>query len=418
MGLLTSRCEAASTSWRWLRACASSFCLFAACSAASAASYDFSIDLRAVDSNGRESFLDGGLGKLRYDEGDSGLHLGRLRAAVTQPLGEVFSAHAEVSSWGDSDKNLADLTEAFLEYRPYPRAGFRSRVRLGAFYPPMSLENRALGWETPYTISPSAISTWIGEELRTIGLEGQVDWLGTRMGHSFDFQLTGALYGWNDPAGVMMARHGFAFDDRQTTLFGRVGKPGATAVPDRELFHEIDHRPGFYVGAQARYLDRAILNVLHYDNRADPTAYSEKIEDFAWQTSFDAAALRVETAGDWTLLVQWLQGETYIAPNRFLLEWEFGSRSALLAKTMGRHMLSARYDTFEVETGVWSKPGNEDGHAWTVAYSFDPGNNWRFMLEWLRVRSDVKARPVLLGEPSLATETKVELSVRYAIRVN
>ena len=48
-----------------------------------------------------------------------------------------------------------DLTEAYLEYRPYPRAGFRSRVRLGAFYPPMSLENRATGWETPYTITPS-----------------------------------------------------------------------------------------------------------------------------------------------------------------------------------------------------------------------------------------------------------------------
>jgi hypothetical protein len=417
MGLLTSTRKAASHPWRGLLAYTCMAGAFAASPATDAASYDFAIDVRAVDSNGRDSYLDGGLGKLRYDKDDSGLHLGRLRAAITQPLGEVFSAHAEVSSWGDSDKNPVDLTEAFLEYRPYPQAGFRSRVRLGAFYPPMSLENRALGWETPYTITPSAISTWIGEELRTIGLEGQVDWLGTRMGHSFDFQLTGAVYGWNDPAGVMMALHGFAFDDRQTTLFGRVGKPGATAVPDRELFHEIDHRPGFYVGAEARYLDRAVLNALHYDNRADPTAYSAAIEDFAWQTGFDAAALRVETAGDWTLLVQWLKGDTYIAPHGFSLEWEFGSRSAMLSKTMGRHMLSARYDTFEVEMGARSHPGNEDGHAWTVAYAFDPGNNWRFMLEWLRVRSDVKARPVDLGEPSLATESKVELSVRYAISV-
>ncbi|MEJ1965971.1 MAG: hypothetical protein WDO56_32245 [Gammaproteobacteria bacterium] len=392
--------------------------LCAAIPAAHAASYDFSIDLRAVDSNGRDSYLDGGLGKLRYDEKDSGLHLGRLRAAITQPLGEVFAAHAEVSSWGDDDKNPVDLTEAFVEYRPYPRAGFRSRVRLGAFYPPMSLENRALGWETPYTITPSAISSWVGEELRTIGLEVQEDWLGTRMGHSFDFQLTGALYEWNDPAGVMMAMHGFAFDDRQTTLFGRVGKPGAAAVPAREPFHEIDHRPGFYVGGQARYLDRAVLNVLHYDNRADPTAYDAKIDDFAWQTSFDAAALRVETGNDWTVLLQWLRGDTYIHPKpRFSFEWEFASRSAMLAKTIGRHMLTARYDTFKVETGEPSEGGNEDGHAWTAAYSFNPGNSWRFMLEWLRVRSDVKARTEILGEPSLATETKIEISARYAISV-
>jgi hypothetical protein len=215
----------------------------------------------------------------------------------------------------------------------------------------------------------------------------------------------------------MMALHGFAFDDRQTTLFGSIGERGSSVVPDRELFHEIDNRPGFYVGGQARYLDRAVLNVLHYDNRADPTAYNAKIDDFAWETCFDAAALRVETAGDWTLLVQWLAGDTYIAPNNFWIEWEFRSRSAMVARTMGRHALTARYETFEVETGAWSEPGNEEGHAWTVAYAFDAGNNWRFMLEWLRVRSDVKARPVYLGEPALATETKVELSVRYAISV-
>jgi len=58
-------------------------------------------------------------------------------------------------------------------------------------------------------------------------------------------------------------------------------------------------------------------------------------------------------------------------------------------------------------------PGNEDGHAIDVAYAFERGDTWRFMLEWLRVRSDVAARPVMLGEPALATESKVELSVRY-----
>jgi hypothetical protein len=389
----------------------------AAGSFAHATSYDFSIDVRAVDSNGRTSHLDGGQGKLRYDDDDSGLHLGRLRAAINQPLGEVFALHAEASSWGDSDNSPIDLTEAYLEYKPYPVAGFRTRVRLGAFYPPMSLESRAIGWETPYSITPSAISSWIGEEIRTIGLEGQVDWLGTRMGHSLDVQFTGALFGWNDPAGTMLALNGFVFDDRQTTLFGHVGKRGADPEePKREMFHEMDDRPGYYVGGQLRYLDRAVLNVLHYDNRVDPTVYVESLENYAWDTKFDAAALRVETARGWTVLLQWLDGSTVIEPNNFHLQWDFNSRSALLARSFGRHLLTARYDTFEIEMGPrWSNPGNEDGHAWTAAYSFEPGNSWRFMLEWLRVRSDVKARPINLGEPALATETKVELSVRYAI---
>ncbi len=383
---------------------------------ACAADWELALDLRAVSSDGRESFLDNGQGKLRFDEDHQGIQLGRLRAAWNQPLGEVLSAHVEASTWDDDDKNPIDLTEAYLEYRPYPRAGFRTRVRLGAFYPPMSLESRALGWETPYTITPSAISSWIGEEIRTIGLEGQIDWLGTRLGHDFDLQLTAAVFGWNDPAGTMLGAHGFAFHDRQTTLFGRVGAP----QPDpefakKELFHEIDDRPGYYVGAQVRYLDRAVLNVLHYDNRADPTAQAPEIRDLAWLTKFDAVALRIETGGGWTLLLQGLDGTTVIDPG-FWLEWEFDSQSALLARRMGAHMLAVRYDEFNVLfRGDPLESGSEDGNAWALAYSYDSGEHWRFALEWLRVESDVPARVELLGEPAFASESKVEFSARYSL---
>jgi hypothetical protein len=384
---------------------------------AHATDWEIALDARAVSSNGRESFLDNGQGKLRYDEDHQGLRLGRLRMALSQPLGEVFFAHAEASVWDFDDKNPLDLTEAWVEYRPYPRAGFKSRVRLGAFYPPMSLESRARGWETPYTITPSAISTWIGEEIRTVGLEGQVDWLGTRMGHSFDLQLTGALFGWNDPAGTMIAAHGWALHDRQTSLFGRVGAPQRDpASAKKELFAEIDDRPGYYVGAQARYLDRAILNVLHYDNRADPSVREPALRDFAWLTKFDAAALRIETADGWTALVQALVGDTYIAPGGPWLEWEFDSQSALVAKRHGAHMLALRHDRFAVEFRADpSLPGSEDGNAWALAYSWDQGGAWRFVIEWLRVRSDVPARAAQLSEDPLATETKVELSARYLL---
>jgi hypothetical protein len=391
-------------------------CALAAGAQAHASNWDLSIDVRALDSDGRRSFLDNGQGKLRFDDDHSGIRLGRVRGAWTQPLGEVFSAHVDAASWGDDDKNVVDLTEAYLEYRPYPHSGLRSRVRLGAFYAPMSLENRARGWETPYTLTPSAISTWLGEEFRTVGLEGQLEWLGTHVGHNFDFQLTTALFGWNDPAGTMLAQHGFMFGDRATTLFGRAGERTEAPNPKNELFHEIDGRAGFYVGGQVRYLDRAILNLLRYDNRADPTAFSTSLRDFAWDTKFNAAALRVETARDWTVLLQYLDGDTSIAPGGERLEWQYASSSAMLVKSIGPHRFAVRYDDFEVEFEPSGEgAGNEDGHAWTLAYAFEPGEYWRFMLEWLRVRSEVGARPEFLAEPALATESKVELSIRYAI---
>jgi hypothetical protein len=37
------------------------------------------------------------------------------------------------------------------------------------------------------------------------------------------------------------------------------------------------------------------------------------------------------------------------------------------------------------------------------------------MAEWIHVSSSVAARPVLLAEPAVASETKVELSARYSI---
>lgn len=390
-------------------------CAMVAAPIAAATDWQLALDLRAQDSNGRRSFLDNGQGKLRFDHDDAPIQLGRLRAALDQPLGEVFAAHVDATMWDGDDENPVDLTEAWLEYRPVPRAGFRSRVRLGAFYPPFSLENRAQGWETPYTITPSAIGSWIAEEIRTVGLEGQVDWLGTRLGHAFDLRLSAALFGWNDPAGTMLAAHGFTFHDRQTLLFGRVGSaqtdPGS---PRKRVFCEMDGRPGFHVGAQARYRDRAILDVLHYDNRADPREFDPGLRDFAWLTTFDAAALRVETGSGWTILAQAIDGETIIAPGRWL-EWEFDSQSLLAARKSGPHMIAARYDRFTVEFGgnpaAW---GSEDGHAWTAAYSYDDGRHWRFALEWLRVTSDVRAR-IGLGESPLATESKLELSARYSL---
>jgi len=40
------------------------------------AGFEASLDLRVVSSDGRDSFLDGGFGKLRFDSQDDGVQLG------------------------------------------------------------------------------------------------------------------------------------------------------------------------------------------------------------------------------------------------------------------------------------------------------------------------------------------------------
>jgi hypothetical protein len=278
------------------------------------------------------------------------------------------------------------------------------------------LENRSAGWESPYTLSYSAINTWLGQELRTIGAEGQIDWLGTHAGHAFDLALTGGVFGWNDPAGVVIASRGFSLSDRQTTLFGRVGASHSGPLPPMTLFGEIDHRAGFYTGVEARYFDRVVVRVLHYDNRGDPAAFDAATHNFAWNTHFNAAGVRAESGNGWTAIAQYLDGETAVAPASGYLGWPFKARYGMVSREIGHHRISVRYDSFVVNSESMDDDGSaQRGHAWTAAYVFEPDNHWRFTLEWLRVVSDAEYRPFYLGIPPRATETQIQLAARFAL---
>jgi len=378
-----------------------------------AADWEMSFDTRLVTSDAGRSFMDGGLGATRYDRNDSGVQLGRARFALTASLGELWSAHPDAYAWDDKDRSPVGVTEAYLQFRPYPRAGYRFRLKAGAFYPPISLENRAAGWESPYTLSYSAINTWLGVEVRTIGLEAQLDWLGTRTGHDFDLGLTAGAFGWNEGAGVVLASDGFMLHDRQTPVFGRVGQPGAAPLGAVEPFQQFDGRAGGYAGVEGRWLDRVVLRVLRYDNRADPTAMDFVSGAIAWNTRFNSAGLRIESGTGWTAILQWLDGETLIAPPGMQLQWPFRAQFALLSKRFGRQTLSARYDRFEVETNVPDGDGWQIGHAFTAAWLFDADAHWRLAFEWLRVRSYSYYRTEFAG-PAFATETQLQLGVRYA----
>ena len=380
--------------------------------------WEMDVDVRLVSSQGERSVVNGGLGTLRYDDSQSGLRLGRARFALSETFGEVWSLHLDASSWADHDRNPVDLTEAYLQFRPYPfGTGYRFRLKAGAFYAPISLENRAAGWESPYTLSYSAINTWVAQELRTIGAEGQIDWLGTRTSHAFDLALLGGVFGWNDPAGMVIADRGFSLSDRQTTLFGRVGAPHSGPLPPMQLFGEIDHRAGFYTGVEARYFDRVVVRALHYDNRGDPAAFDAATGNFAWNTHFNAIGIRAQSADGWTAIVQYLDGEAALAPSSGYdgEGYPFKARFALVSRETTHGRISLRYDSFAVNSESDEGEGAQHGHAWTAAYVFEPDARWRFTLEWLRVVSDAENRPLYLGVPARATETQVQLAARFAL---
>ena len=387
-----------------------------AATAVSAANWELDLDLRAVASDAHTSVLDGSYSPTRFSEHQSGVQLGRLRLALEAPLGEVWRLHLDASAWGNAYRSPVGLTEAYLQFRPYPRDGFRIRMKAGAFYAPISLENGAPGWSSPYTISFSALNSWLAEELRTMGLETKVDWLGTRTGLPFDVGAVAGVYGWNEVAGAALADRGFILDDRQTPLFDRVGRLESPTGAHIEPFQEIDGRAGYYAGLDLNLPGRLLITALRYDNLADPRASDTASHVFAWHTAFNSAGARWESGAGWTVIAQWLAGRTEIAPRGHALEWPFNARFALVSKRIARRQtLSLRYDRFEVDSRNAEPDGAQSGHAWTAAYVFDAGKRWTVTVEWLRVTSNSYSWSEETDHPGPVTDNEAQLSIRYAL---
>jgi len=239
-----------------------------------------------------DSWLYHGNGKLRYDEDHDGFRVNRIFMDFTGRVTPTLAGRF-VASMNNDVAEEVDITDAYLEWRPLPSNAWRFRSKLGAFYPRLSLENIDAGWSSPYALSSSVINTWIGEELRTVGAELRIvrDLPGLA---GQQLSLEGAGFYFNDPTGASLTWRGWAAHDRQTGVFGSIPMPDISTIapwdpsgnPVRnyEPYKEIDHRPGYYAGAQWRWGDRAQVKVFHYNNHADPEAKSG--DEYPWRPHF------------------------------------------------------------------------------------------------------------------------------------
>lgn len=369
------------------------------------------VDLRTVASDSTTSFLDGGLGRMRFDEDHDGLRLGAAYVTARYRLSDTLSLRGDVLAYGDGNGAGADLTQFYLQFRPFPEGPIRWSTRAGVFYPEFSMENRGPAWTPVYTLTPSAINTWYGEELRAIGVETEARWLGANAGYQGDVALIAGVYGWNDPIGILIAPRGWALHDRQTGLFGYVPVPGQSSGEIHE-FREIDGRPGYYAGVDWRHGDRFELRAFRYDNRADPGAFKSV---YAWLTRFDAVGARFEVDAHWTLISQILRGETYIGPQAtWGLVWDMDAWFALASYEWGPWRWSARYDGFSTEqTKGGGQPDYDDsGHAFTLSAQWALSEHWSAAAEWLQVVSTFPDREDLNLAPR-QTERQLQFALRY-----
>lgn len=389
--------------------------------AAADVKFDGYADLRLiVPSHEDDGWLEGGLAKSRFADADGDdveLTIGEIVGEVTAQLTPDILGFAS-ARFDFHQENPIDLVEAYVRYRPVSTTAFRWSVKAGAFFPEISLENDEIGWSAGWTLTPSAVNTWVGEELRTLGAEAKLELRGT----TDTFEVNAAVFGWNDPAGILLDVRGWALNDRPTGLLDEVRLPDAFAqtysgIPTAfsPMFKEIDGRAGWYVRAAWEHEGWGTIEALRYDNNANPAARDDQI---AWRTAFWSLGARTKVAGV-TVIAQGMTGETEVAPfaglNRvvefysaFLLAgWEEGDwRVAARAELFGT---DATNSMFGVETN--NARFGEYGHAFTVAGSWLPENWLRLTAELLWIDSYRPMR-ALEGLDKSMSETQFQLASR------
>ncbi len=393
------------------------------------ADFAFGADVAWVDSSGYPSYLEYSAGKLRHDPDNDGLLLSRAWFDYRYRVLDTVTAQVAGEAYDDDIGGFVGLTEAYLEWKPLAVSPTRFRLKLGAFYPRLSLENVDRGWSSLYTISSSAINTWVGEEIRVFGTELALTRRPQFLEGLHSFSVFGAAYGKNDPAGTLLSWKGWSLHDRQTRFNDEIPLPPVPQIqpdgafrmqdPYEAPFREIDDRIGWYLGAEWAIDRRLMFRAMHYDNRADPESYEDG--QFGWYTEFDSLGLQLSLPGEVGLISQWMDGHTvwgrYYEGVRNV-DADFASWFALLTRAFGRHRVSLRYDSFEVaENDVFPMDDNdENGHAWTAAWRFDWSERIALAAEWLEISTHRPAWAYFGFEES-KTETQLQLELRLRFTI-
>lgn len=373
----------------------------------SAETLTLSGDLRLIGVGGERSWANDGFGKLRYggtSDDDAFRILPRVGEvnAVWQPrFGWALSGTIAAAAQ-DKGGVEAGLSEAFLEFKPLSGGPVKLSARAGLMWPPVSLEHSGPDWGVTETITPSAINSWIGEEVKVIGFEGS---LAARTG---DHQLTAtaALFDVNDTAGALLAFRGWALHDVKALAFQTQPLPRFNdfiarvqprfSHPVKEMDGAFFSRPGYYGKLSWQPPLPVRLELFHYDNRSNPEAVNAELE-WGWRTRFDNLGLVADLGRSTQLRAQAMRGRALMGFKKNGLIWvdtRFRSAFALVTHKFGKGSLSGRVEAFATRNhgSKLESADDESGWAATVDARRPLGEHASILLEALHISSKRDAR--------------------------
>lgn len=380
------------------------------------------VDVRAVTADGEQGWRDGGFGKLRYG-GETRLDIAQAavnwKPRFTDTItGYVLAQYTPggLTEWG--------VSEAYIKWKPVPKSDLRYSARLGQLFPPVSMEHDGPGWSVSRTLTPSAINSWIGEEVLVDALEGTIQ--KSFAGHTLG--LTAAVFTGNDTSGTILSWRGWGLhdvaSDRDTRLplpsgwtqgyyliFGADGQD-----PYTEPTAETDGQIGQYLRLDWRPPAPFAVNFEVYANNADPESLRHR--QWGWDTHFSNLGIEAQVSPNDQVLAQYMAGTTcmgwLMGNGHWAIEDRFDSAYILLTHSFDNGArLTARADYFAVKDSSWRSIDNntERGYGATVAYIRPVTAHLDLAVEALHVASRHPARATHALDPRQG-QTQIQVAFK------
>ena len=337
------------------------------------------LDVRVARGGRSSSWTSGGPAKTRYGGRETSrttrLTVPQLALELGASLPWDIVARAQLN-WDpdgyNDDRPL--LIEAYLR-KEWGEWESGWGVQTGVMNLPFSLEHVGPAWTPKYTLTPSALNSWLWEEGHVVGIEGE--WWRVTQSRLRLGLLVGSGFG-QDQSGHLLAVRGWVLSDALHGVNSDLPLPvRGEHVP---AFDEQDHRPSLYVWFTLRDLQRqAELGIGYFDN------FGDQDEDGVWETRFGVLGLTLHPLAQMDVVTQYLMGTARHEPCN--CDVDFQAFYALASWHHRSHRLSARYDVFRTNDQDGPPNYRDRGDAVTLAYLFEFGLYHRIGVEYVFVQS-------------------------------
>ena len=420
------------------------FCSLVLCHQAFAVESSFKglVDVRAVTvSSGNDTYLVGDYGKFRYSDGEQ-LALDLLGLQYHAKFDNDLSFNLIANGYADDNDSAFGITEAFIKYKGLPSEnGWRWQGKAGIYYPKISIENTSTAWSTPHTLTSSVINNWVGEELRSTGVNVKLEKLGKFNSSKNNFAIDVDLFVNNESAGAILTWHGWTLGSRQTLLGETLILPDIPALDgmlsaqahQSDPFIELDDKVGINLVGEWHYDKTLKMHLGYYNNNAEKGLVEHG--QYTWTTYFIHSGLKYAFAPSWEVSAQYMAGNTlmtsppitvvddnddsgaYSSTRTYrisVVDNDFASMFLMIKKQWREHQIALRLEQFEVDDldQIEGDNNNETGDAFTFTYRYKM-NRQMFMLAEYNIVDSQRWSRSYHSQPMNLTEEQYQFSVRY-----